>query len=260
MKKFLLVFAPLALLFIFQNCKTGKIENANSNPPALGFDSENSDAKAIALADEVMLANGGRKTWDETRFIKWNFFASRTLLWDKHKSRVRIEFLKKPMKIIVNLNDGTGKVQIDGVEQTQPDTLKKYLKMGKEVWINDSYWLVMPFKLKDTGVTLKYFGDSKTEENQPADLLQLTFKSVGVTPDNKYVVWVDKTTRRVSQWAYFEKFLDTTPGFINPWTDYQNFNGLWLSGGRGKRTNGVERKLTEIEVPKTVDENLFKKF
>jgi hypothetical protein len=30
------------------------------------------------------------------------------------------------------------------------------LRKGKNWWINDAYWLVMPWKLQDPGVTLSY--------------------------------------------------------------------------------------------------------
>lgn len=46
----------------------------------------------------------------------------------------------------------------------------------------------MPYKLKDSGVTLKYKGEGQTEEGEPAQVLVLTFKDVGVTPQNKYEV------------------------------------------------------------------------
>ena len=214
---------------------TGACTPRLSNPPAPGFNSAGSDPKAVAIADEVMAAMGGRKAWDETRVISWNFFGRRTLLWDKKTGQCRIEWLNRPLKIIVNTNDGKGRVLLDNVEQTHPDSLAKYLDTGKKVWINDSYWLVMPFKLKDSGVTLKYLGDGKTEKGEAADLLQMTFAGVGVTPDNKYHIWVDKKSRFVTQWAYFEKAGDAQPKLINAWADYKKLGNIWLSESRGER-------------------------
>ena len=228
---------------------------ADPNPPAPGFNKADSDLKAVSIADEVMQAMGGRRAWDETRCISWNFFGRRTLLWDKQTGLCRIEWLNRPLKIIVNTKDGTGKVLLDSVEQVVPDSLAKYLDMGKKVWINDSYWLVMPFKLKDDGVTLKYLGEGKTEQGEPADLLQLSFTGVGVTPDNKYHVWVDKKSRLVTQWAYFEKFADEQPKIINPWTDYWQYGKILIAGSRGER--GV---MTPIQVLDTVPAGIFEKW
>lgn len=215
-----------------------------------------SDKKAIQIAREVMKAMGGQTAWDNTHYISWNFFGSRTLLWDKWSGQVRIEWLKRSRKVIVNLHDGSGKVQIDGVEQTHPDSLAKYLEVGKEVWINDSYWLFMPFKLLDPGVTLKYLGRNKTDDGRMADLLQLTFNQVGVTPENKYKVWVDKESRLVTQWAYFQNFTDAQPKFTNRWADYKKYGNIQLSGDRGREG----ATLYPIEVLEQVPPGIFEHF
>lgn len=224
----------LAILLVFLVACSPKI-TPDKNPPASGFNAKGSDAKAIAIADAVMAAMGGRQAWEETRCISWTFFGRRKLSWDKQAGICNIEWLNRPQNITVNLNDGTGKVSLKGVLQTHPDSLAKYLDIGKKVWINDSYWLVMPFKLKDSGVTLKYLGEAKTEAGENADLLQMTFSGVGVTPENKYQVWVDKKTHLVTQWAYFEKFSDEKPAIVNPWGDYKRYGKILLSGSRGSR-------------------------
>jgi hypothetical protein len=223
------------------------------NPAAEGFDATGSDAKAIAVADQVMQAMGGRQAWDDTRYITWNFFGSRQLLWDKHAGLCRVEWLKRPWKVVVNLNNGTGKVWLNGVPQNHPDTLAKYLDFGKRAWINDSYWLVMPFKLKDAGVTLKHLGTAQTEAGEAADLLQLTFAGVGVTPDNKYHIWANKKTHLVTQWAYFQKFSDEKPQLTNAWGGYKRCGKILLSAERGNR----ESSLHPVEVLDSVPPGAF---
>lgn len=247
----ILPFAALLLVFLFSFSL-----NTENNQAALVDSPGSSDKKAIEIAREVLKAMGGKEAWDNTHYISWNFFGSRSLLWDKWTGLVRIEWLKKQRKVIVNLSNGSGKVQLDGVEQTHPDSLAKYLQMGKEVWINDAYWLVMPFKLLDPGVTLKYLGQNKTEDGRKADLLQLTFDNVGVTPKNKYKVWVDSESRLVTQWAYFEKFTDTEPKFTNAWSDYKRYGNILLSGSRGKEG----RSLYPIEVMEQVTSGIFTTF
>lgn len=214
----------------------------SANPPATGFNAAGSDARAVQLADEVMNAMGGRKAWDNTRYIAWNFFGARKLVWDKWSGNVRVDNLSNDQTVILNINTDKGRVFRNGREETDADSVAKYVKQAKGAWINDSYWLVMPFKLKDSGVTLKYLGDDKTEDGKPADVLQLTFRGVGNTPDNKYKVWVDKGSRLVSQWAYFPKSTDEQPRFTLPWADYKRHGGILLSGERG------QRDLTDIMV------------
>lgn len=259
MKNLTLIFA---ILLILSSCAKKDSDQSNQiseeevyeNYPAEGFDTEGSDPLAIVIADKAMEAMGGRKSWDNTRYISWNFFNARTLLWDKWKGNVRIDFLKEDLKIIVNIHDLTGKVLKDGKEMTNSDSLSKYLTKGKDVWINDSYWLVMPFKLKDTGVTLSYLKEDTTLAGKQAHVLELIFKDVGVTPENYYEVWIDPETNLVCQWAFYRTHAEPEANFVLPWEDYKQYGNILLSGNRGKR------KLTDIKVLESIPENTFTTF
>ncbi|MTI33052.1 hypothetical protein [Xanthovirga aplysinae] len=225
------------------------------NPPMAGFDEKNSDQEAIAIADEVMKAMGGRQNWDETRYISWNFFGARQLIWDKWKGDVRIEYPKKDLKILVNIHNLKGRVWKGTEEVTQSDSLAKYLQKGKSIWINDSYWLCLPFKLKDSGLTLKYMGEREDqEENAIDDVLELTFDKVGDTPQNKYRVYVDRENHLVSAWEYFPNTTDKEASFSTPWKDYQQYGKILLSGNRG------EKELKDIRVFKELPESVFTSF
>lgn len=252
-KSILLPFCLILLSLLFQMCRQ-EAPAETSNPPMEGFNLTGSEPKAVQLADSVMEAQGGRQNWDQTRFIIWNFFDARRLYWDKFTGNVRIENLKDDTKTLVNINSGKGKVFKNGAEVTQPDSLAKYLKEGKEAWINDSYWLVMPFKLKDSGLTLHYIGEDTITGGKPAHVLELTFQNVGVTPENKYRVYVDKNSYLVSQWAYYPKATDKEPAFVMPWLDYQTYGNIKLSGDRGKA------KLTGIQVLDELPETVFTSF
>ena len=228
------------------------------NPAAEGFDLENSDPKAILIADSVMHAMGGRKNWDETNFIRWNFFGVRTLLWDKKNKLVRIDAEKDNYKAIVHLENDFGSIQKNGQVYTNQDSLKIYKNKAKSIWINDAYWLIMPFKLKDSGVVLKYIDEGTTEEGKNAHILELRFKEVGNTPENKYRVWVDKKDYLVSQWSFYQTADLEEPRFITPWGKYQPHGNILLSGYRGP-----DYILTEIEVFDTLPpiyENAFVEF
>ncbi len=232
-----------------------QVGNAEENPPCEGFNMSGSDEKAIEIADKVMVAMGGRKNWDQERFFKWNFFGNRTLWWDKQNGDVRIQMHNADSSIfLINIFDDSGKVFKNGAELAQPDSVAKYMKKAKGIWINDAYWLFMPFKLKDSGVTLTYVGEGKTESGIDADILQLTFENVGNTPQNKYHVWVDKSDNLVKQWAFYRENNMTEPNFINPWLAYTRHGYLLLSGDRGKR------KITDIEVAEKMDEAIFTSF
>ena len=198
---------------------------------------QQSQADALAIADEVMRAMGGQKAWDNTHFIHWNFFGRRSLLWDKWGGKARIDIPEQKDTYILNLHTGEGQIWLNEQSQTHPDTLAKYLQRAKSIWINDSYWLVMPFKLRDAGVTLKLL-DEETIDSRPQHILQLTFEEVGETPENKYEVCVDQETKLVSEWRYYAHFNDAEPRFSMPWLDYERYGEILLSGNRGQRQLG----------------------
>jgi len=246
-----------ALFFACQEAPTSEATaepaiTENTNPPAEGFNAAASDEQAITIADEVMEAMGGRAAWDATRYLTWNFFGARTLVWDKQTGDVRIDIPESDMHILLNVYDETqGKAMQSGEMIENPDSLQAVLENGKSIWINDSYWLVMPFKLKDSGVTLTYVKEDTTMQGLDADVLQLTFENVGRTPQNKYYVYVDKTDDLVKQWDYYTNAQDSLPRFSTIWGDYQQYGDILLSGDRG------ERDLTDIAVYDTLPPTVF---
>ena len=245
----------LFMITLFVACGASS-HDESLNAPAPAFDLVGSDAKAVALADSVMAACGGRENWEKTRFIKWVCLGKRLNVWDKHTGNVRIE--STASLVLMNLNTKRGRAWKGSVELTEPDDLKRALDYGYEAWINDSYWLLLPFKLKDGGVTLKYLGAGTTTEGRPADILSLTFKNVGVTPNNKYHVYVDKETRLLTQWIYFMDATDAHPRFTTPWANYQKYGMIFLADNRGaKKHTGLavydELPTFVFESPELVD-------
>jgi len=224
-------------------------EEPYGNPAAEGFNMAGSDPKAIEIADEVMAAMGGRKAWDNTHYVCWNFFGRDALIWNKWNGDVRID-RSNGMTLISNINNETGKAFMNGREITDADSVADLMQTAKSIWINHSYWLVMPYKLKDSGVTLKYVGEEATQDGKPADKLNLTFESVGRTPQNMYYVWVDKESKLVTQWAHFSNSTDEEPRFINPWADYKQYGNIMLSSSRGER--GMEDIMVFDELPASV--------
>jgi hypothetical protein len=136
----------------------------------------------------------------------------------------------------MDVNTGEGRVWSGGVELQDDHTRSEQLKRARSVWINDSYWFIMPFKLKDTGVTLTYGGERAAEDGRMAEVLSLTFQDVGDTPQNRYDVWVDRETALVSQWSYYRDAGDAAPRFTLPWTDWTQYGSIMLSTGRGRTT------------------------
>ncbi len=212
------------------------------------------DAKAIAIAGDVMKAMGGQKKWDQLQYVSWTFFGNRHLVWDKKNGLARIEMPKDTMIYLIDLEKMTGKISKGGKEVTDATALSDGLKRAKGMWINDSYWLFMPFKLRDPGVNLKYLREDTTKTGAAASVLELTFNQVGNTPENKYEIFVDKNNL-VKQWAYYKSADQTEPPRVWPWDNYQSFDGLLLSANRSDNAGP-----SNIRVYKKLDDAVFTSF
>lgn len=239
----IIALTSLALVFSCEPETTISTESQEVNPAAEGFNAAHSDPKAIAIADEVMEAMGGREAWDATEELKWTFFGNRQHTWNKKEEKVKIYSPRGEINVNLDLSEMKGSASKGDRTYSSADSLDFFLETARKWWINDSYWLVMPFKLKDSGVTLKYTGRDTTTQGRSSDVLELTFANVGVTPDNKYLVYVDDSSRLVTQWDFYANYQDSIPSFKSPWPDYKQYGDLLLSGGS---IRGL--KLTDISV------------
>lgn len=227
---------------------------ASGNPAAPGFDAAGSDAKAIELADAVMDAMGGRKAWDDTRFLTWKFFGNRLHVWDKQTGDIRVEWKQrnsdKSYVALMNINTKKGKAWEDG-KALEGEELERALRRAEGAWINDAYWLVMPYKLKDSGVTLKYLGEKADPEGNACEVLELTFKEVGRTPQNKYHVFVDKDSKLVVHWDYWKDKAVDEPRSLGPWKNWRKFGQIMLTDDHGRR------KHTDVAVLDQLPASVF---
>ena len=254
---------PILIAFIAFSCSTNPSSDGGTadtvdgegefieynNPPAQGFNQEDSDMLAMLLADKTMQAMGGREAWDKTRYLSWNFFGRRDHLWDKETGNIRIEVPSKEMTILMNINSKEGMVYKG--KEVVVDSSDYFLEKGYGWWVNDAYWLVMPYKLKDTGVTLKYIREDTTQSGALSDVIQLTFENTGLTPQNIYEIWIDADSKLVTQWRYYQDSSAVEPYFTLEWTGYKKYGDIMLSSGRG------EYSLENIKTPSSVPDEIF---
>ena len=238
--------AAIGIAIIAMLAPIGGCATTQPNPAAAGFNEAGSDAEAIAIADGVMARLGGRQAWDDTGCIAWTFFGARSHVWDRRRGIARVQGTirgtSEKYVTVVELGSRTGVAWLDGEPVTDEARRVELVQAAYEAWINDSYWLVMPYKLKDSGVTLGFVGFREMEDGRGADVIELTFDGVGVTPDNKYHVYVATDNGLVGQWDFFLLADDTEPRFKIPWRYWTRHGQIMLSGDRGRS------QLTDIAV------------
>ena len=210
------------------------------------------DPKAKAIAQKVLQNMGGQQGWDNTRYLAWTF-NGQYQVWDKQQNKFRWE--KDSLVAIIDTQSKNGKVYVEGKELTNPQEAQKLKEQAYARWINNAYWLVMPFKLQDPGVHLKYVGAGKTAEGAPADVLEMTFEKVGLTPQNKYRLWVDKKQGLVTQWAFYRNATDKEPTFTRRWAGYKDYGSIKLAGNRSNAEGAF--LITDIAAPRQVPASVF---
>ena len=91
--------------------------------------------------------------------------------------------------------------RLDG-ESLQDDQLRKAGDNAYRRWVNDTYWLLMPIKMFDPGVTRSLHSSLVSDQHvsNNVDEVELTFDDVGLTPGDRYVVRVRRLTGEISSW------------------------------------------------------------
>jgi hypothetical protein len=236
--------------------------------PSAKFDPSKSDEKAIAIVDQVIAAMGGTDRWDKTRFIKFTWAVKkgdarsnvRTHYWDKSLQRSRMEGPSSDTKMVVALvNHVTkeGQATKDGQLLFDADA-KKYVDIAYKTLINDSYWLFMPFKLKDPGVRLRYEGELPAGPVTYDKILVSFDDGVGLTSKDKYWLYVNRDTKMIERWSYIltGQSANTTPAAWE-WTDWTTVGGLKLAMRKTQPGGEVDIVLEDVQMYDTLPETVF---
>jgi hypothetical protein len=230
--------------------------------PALG----QADPKAAAVAEALESAMGGQSAWEKVPYIRFDFVAEvpgRPEMrfrhwWDKRTGRDRVEGPNdqgKMVTAIVRLSDRKGKSFTAGV----PDADSSNTQMGYERWVNDSYWLMMPFKLRDPGTRLKYSGRKKGEHGVEYDLLELTFeKGVGLTPGDHYWLYVNTKTHLLERWDYLLESMKGKSPATATWEGWTQVGPVKLASVHHFPGKPAVLKFEHLAAPATMDEAVFR--
>jgi len=203
-----------------------------------------SDDGGIELVHRLEESMGGREAWNRLRHISWVYPGPRKHTWDKASDDVRIE--AEGLLILMNVGTRAGRAYQNGVLVKDPVRLRELLDQGYRWWVNDSYWLVMPWKLLDPGVAVRYRGEGKFADGRTSDLLSVLFNGVGTTPRNRYLLALDRETGLVEQWSFFRDLRDNSPVFTRPWSEWRAYDGVLLATDKGNRHDWQIKTFREL--------------
>ena len=210
------------------------------------------DDRSRELIGAVETAMGGRAAYEQKPYLVWNFFGKRKTYWDRRNNRVRIEQPEAGSVILYDPKTRATTAYLADTLVTGNRALTKP-KEAENIFINDAYWLLLPWKLRDPGVNVRYLGTKAGMMGRDMEVLELTYDvGTGLTPKNKYHIYIDPQTNLVAQWDFYADASDPEPRLTNPWLNYQDYGGILLSGDRG-----AVGKLTEIDAPASLPDELF---
>lgn len=244
--------------------------------PVAASAQSHADARAAAIVDEMMHAMGGQAAWERARYLRFDWVVERDgkqvayvrHLWDRWDGRYRVEWKTRDGQELValfNVNTRSGKVTLNG-EPPREEDLQKYLDQAYQRFINDSYWLLMPWKLNDPGVKLEYAGEAEMDGKKHV-LIHVSFENVGLTPGDHYWAFINPETLLMERWAYFLESYAKDKGEpalekATPWEwrDWHDVGGIKLAGE--KRMVGQDARIyfPVLRVLPEVDAHVFDSF
>lgn len=190
-----------------------------------------------ALAREVIAALGGEDHWNDRSWdLGFDFVVSRqgkevarfSHLWRRSTNECIVSGASPDGKHWrIHFDDVYGKrgtATMDGHPVTDDSTLAEMLDMGNGRFINDSYWLLMPLKLLDSGVHHRRDPDT-TIDGVQHKVLAIWFDHVGRTPGDRYWLYVNAATGRPSRWRFL---LESNRPGLYLWDDYERVGPMLL--------------------------------
>jgi hypothetical protein len=240
----ILVFLMFALLLLFDRA----------------IASETRDPKAVAIAEKMISAMGGLDGWKRVRGLRFNFQVEKEgappravkHLWDRAGGRDHVEWSKdnKPTVAWINLKSKEGAAWMEG-RKLEGEELKQALDSTYGRWVNDTYWLIMPFKVLDNGVNLKYEG-----EKDGHDVLHLSFGTVGLTPKDQYWAYINQTTHLMDRWQFhLQDEKEKDPGFN--WLEWGNYGPVKLSKLKESADKKLKIRFEPLEAVESPDSSYF---
>ncbi len=223
-------------------------------------------------ARQLLASLGGPEQWQETRFLRFRWIVGsgeeatgRFHAWDRHTGRYRLEYDRDDGSHVValfNVNrvkadslESAGHVWV-GDERLQGAERDSALQNAYGAFVNDSYWLLHPFKYFDPGVHLDWAGRTELSDGRSYPTVHLTFEAdLGVT-DDQYWGYIDPETGRLHAWQYHLQGREEKGDMIR-WEGWQRVGDIRLAPRRVWPDGSVNIHFEELAAADTVPAGVF---
>jgi len=249
---------------------TAAAPGAGDVPADTSFEAVGDSARYWAR--RLLSSLGGPGQWQETRFLRFRWIVGsgeetrgRSHAWDRYTGRYRLEYDRDDGSRVValmNINrvkadslSSAGDVWVDG-ESLQGAERDSALQDAYAAFINDSYWLLHPFKYFDPGVHLTWEGRTELSDGRSYPTVHLTFEpDLGVTED-QYWGFIDPETGRLHAWQYHLQGREEK-GDVIRWEGWRRVGDIRLAPRRVWPDGSVNIHFEELDAADTVPDGVF---
>ena len=177
--------------------------------------------EAEQLADE-MLAALNKEAYDSMKYLDFTFREDNRYQWDRVNNQVVVKW--KDQEVFVDLNRS-----VDLYSELEYEAYANF--------INGSFWLVAPFKIRDDGVI------RSTVEVEGGRGLLATYSSGGVTPGDNFL-WIIDENGFPKAWKLWTSNV-AIGGLEFSWTGWKTKEGAWFSTLHEGRILDIPLELIE---------------
>ncbi|WGH76166.1 hypothetical protein P8625_03080 [Tenacibaculum tangerinum] len=163
-------------------------------------------AEADALATK-MLKSLNYEAYKNTRFIEWSFRGKHFYKWDKQEDIVEVSWDANKVTLHTK-NPERSSVLVDGEKVEN----KELLQNAIDYFNNDSFWLIAPYKVFESGI------ERRIVLHEGKEALLITYTTGGSTPGDSYLWILDDNGMPVSYKMWVS--IIPTGGIEATWSDW----------------------------------------
>jgi hypothetical protein len=201
--------------------------------------------------------------WEKARYFAFTFIVEREgkvmvsfpQRWDRVTGEYRVSGKDQQgndFVVVMNVKTKQGRGWQNGKEVADP---KDLLTLGYNRFVNDTYWLLTPFKSMDAGVQ-RELASPKSDCGTIWDVVKVTGDPSAGIPTESSWMWVNRDTGLVDKWEMkLQGSRADEPPMPVFFHQYRRINGILLSTWREVRGKDQWIHLDDIrimsETPKT---------
>jgi hypothetical protein len=215
------------------------------------------------IVEKIWTNMGGMQNYEAARQLSFTFIsktgeqikAKRKHLWDRNSGDYVLTVFdldsSNTYTVYFNVNTCLGETFKNGIAVSTDDN-KKFLESAYQAFINDTYWLLVPAKLRDPGVHIQF--ERKMSEVAGRSVIHLSFDNVGLTPGDQYWLFVNDSGQ-IERWTFILQS-DRKGDFT--WEEVKDCGAGLRFATRKKSTYGsIVIELQDVQFSREINQSKF---